>query len=543
MSVIQEIDARQHAVLRKLHEAAVLANEGWLEDKDGAWRAHGDAVDGALLAMARKAGFTRLSMLEDFPQVAHIPYESHQKFAATFHEKDGAAMVFVKGAVETLAAMCACQAAEDGHEPLNIGLIRQQESDLSVQQYRVLAFACGEIKRKALYTPGDLSGLTFLGMAGLRDPLRPEAKPAIEACHQAGIDVVMITGDHPDTAFAIARELSLSQNRQEVVIGAQLQKAKDRGEEALDALTRTGKVYARAEPGQKLDIVESLMRNGHFVAVTGDGVNDAPALKHAHVGIAMGKKGTDVARESAEIIITDDNFASIVAGIAEGRVAYANIRKIVFFLISTSAAEVLVFLGALLLNLPIPLFATQLLWLNFATSIIQDVALAFDAPEGDELKRPPRDPRESLFDRLMITRIALIAGVMGGVSLAEFYWMLNVGGYSGPDARNIVLFQFILFENVIALNSTSETLSLFGRHLLNNPLLIYGVLAAQAMHIAALYTPGLSTVLHIHPISLKEWSILLALALLPMLAIEAEKWLRRTSPEISRWMKNAKKRP
>ena len=527
MSAIQEINVRKHPILQKLHEAAVLANEGRLEQTDGVWHTHGDAVDGALLIMAKKAGFTRDDLLEKYQFHAQIPYESEQKFAASIHKKDGKTYVFIKGAVETLLEMCTFQMEDNDTKPLDKDIIKQQEQDLSEQQYRVLAFAYGTIGKKSHYTKDDLKDLIFIGMTGLRDPLRKEAKLAIEQCRQAGIETVMITGDHPDTAFAIARELSLSEERQKVITGKQLNEAKMQGEKTLDELTRKGTVYARIEPGQKLDIVDSLIRNGHFVAVTGDGVNDAPALKHAHVGVAMGKGGTDVARESAEIILTDDNFASIISGIEEGRTAYANIRKIVFFLISTSMAEVFMFLCAILFSMPIPMFATQLLWLNFATSIIQDVALAFDPPEGNELKQPPRDPNESIFDRLMTNRIVLTATTMGLLSFAEFHWMLNYGGYSDEDARNIVLLQFVLFENVVVLNSRSETLSFFSQPLMKNPLLIYGTLAAQTIHIAAMYTPGLSDVLYIKPVSLTEWSVLLAIALIPMLIIEVEKWVRR----------------
>ncbi len=361
-------------------------------------------------------------------------------------------------------------------------------------------------------------------MSGLHDPLREGTKSAIKKCKEAGIKVVMITGDHPDTASAIAGELSLSEENDDVVTGPQLHEAKE--QKSLDQLIKDKKIFARLEPGQKLDIVRSLIHNGHFVAVTGDGVNDAPALKNAHVGVAMGKKGTDVARESAEIILTDDNFASIVSGIEEGRSAYENIRNIVFFLISTSLTEVLMFLATIMMRMPIPLFATQLLWINFVTSIIQDMALAFSPPQGTELKEPPRPPEESIFNRLMITRISIIVICMGTIAFAEFYWMLNYSHYNVEDARNILLLQFVLFENIVVLNSLSESLPFFKQPLMDNPLLVYGTVAAQALHIGAMYTPGLRDVLHIHPVSLKEWGVLLAVALIIMLVIELEKWLR-----------------
>ncbi len=527
MTVIQEIDIQQHPGLQRLYEAAVLANEATTEVREGVSCAQGDAVDCALLTMAGKSGISREELLRQYKELTVFPYESAEKFAANVYEKDGKVFVFVKGAVETLLGMCSYQATKDGFIHIDENAVKRQESELSNMQYRVLAFAFGQIDEQQQYGKDDLTGLTFLGMSGLRDPLRVEAIDAVRNCQQAGIKVVMITGDHPDTAFAIARELSLTQNQDEVVTGRQLQEAKSRGEQVLDEMVANSKVYARVEPKQKLDIVDSLIRNGEFVAVTGDGVNDAPALRHAHVGVAMGKKGTDVARESAEILLTDDNFASIVFGVEEGRVVYANIRKIVFFLISTAVAEVFMFLSAILLGLPIPLYATQLLWINFATSIIQDVALAFDPSQGDELRQPPRNPREFIFDRLMISRIILTAAVMGLICLLEFYWMIAYGNYTAEDARNIVLLQFILFENIVALNSQSETSSFFTGSIMKNPLLIYGTLAAQAMHFIAMYTPGLNDALHIHPVRFIEWLVLLGFALLVMAVIELEKWARR----------------
>ncbi len=516
---------------KSLFAAAVLANEAYLREENGALHGHGDAVDVALLMKAREEGFSREDLEKTYPPFQKIPYESALKIAASMHEApQGEPLVFVKGAVETLLEMC-CYQLGGGTErvPLNPAAIRRQEQSLSRQQYRVLAFAMGPIEKKDHYHISDLKELTFLGLMGMRDPLREEARPAIRACHEAGVEVVMITGDHPETARAIARDLSLVSDQDEVVSGRELEAAKAEGPAAVDRLTRDHRVFARVEPGQKLDIVDSLIRNGHFVAVTGDGVNDAPALKHAHVGVAMGCKGTDVARESAEIVLTDDNFASIVSGIEEGRTVYANIRKIVFFLISTSMTEIIMILAAILLSMPVPLYATQLLWLNFVTSIIQDVALAFDPPEGNELKCPPRNPKEPIFDRLMIGRIALVSGIMGLISFAEFYWMLNYGGFSEADARNLVLLQFVFFENVMVLNCRSETLSFFQRPLMTNSLLIYGTLAAQMLHIAAMYTPGLREALHIHPVSPHQWGLLLAVAFVIMLVIEGEKALRRRS--------------
>ena len=491
-----------------LYRTAILANEATQSCEDGVWKSSGDAVDCALLMMAHGKHMTREAALAEYPQVGSIPYESEQKCSASIHQHGDKRIVFVKGALETLLPLC---------DQADKAAIEAEAQRLSAQQYRVLAFAYGEIALQEEYALSDITHLSFAGLTGMRDPLRPEAKPAIAACRSAGIQVAMITGDHPDTALAISRELALAQDASEVVTGAALAEAD---------LTKTH-VFARVEPNQKLDIVEGLIEQGHFVAVTGDGVNDAPALRHAHVGIAMGRNGTDVARESADIILTDDNFASIVAGVEEGRSAYNNIRNIIFFLISTSFAEICMFLGAILLALPIPLFATQLLWLNFVTSIIQDIALAFEPPEGNELKQPPRKPTESIFDRVMIQRLIVTSSVMGLLSLAGFYWMLHYGGYSEEEARNLLLLQFVLFENVIVLNCRSESQSIFTQPFFSNPLLLYGTIGAQLLHILAMYLPVLSDVLYVQPVSFHEWLALFAIALIPMLAIELEKLWRR----------------
>jgi magnesium-transporting ATPase (P-type) len=279
-------------------------------------------------------------------------------------------------------------------------------------------------------------------------------------------------------------------------------------------------------PHQKLDIVQSLQRNGHFVAVSGDGANDAPALRAAQVGVAMGKGGTDVARETADLIITDDNFESIVAGVEEGRVAYANVRKVIFLLISTGAAELVLFTLALLSGLPLPLMAVQLLWLNLVTNGIQDVALAFEPGEGDELSRPPRPPREAIFNRLMIERVVISALVIGTVAFLVFQWLVT-RGFSLDEARNGTLLLMVLFENVHVFNCRSEVRSVFRHNPLGNPILLVGTAIAQLVHIGAMYTPWISDVLHIQPVTPQHWLELLGLALSVLIVMELHKAIRR----------------
>ncbi|HRC27137.1 MAG TPA: HAD-IC family P-type ATPase, partial [Alphaproteobacteria bacterium] len=456
-------DARLAALLR----AAALPNEGVLrQEPQGQWLGSGDTVDVALLTAAHKGGVRGEALLAARPLVARIPYESDLKYAASFHqaqEHEGVA-IFVKGAPDALIAMCESMDVGGTCVPMDRRVLEAQKESLTTQGLRVLAFAQGQV----LETPQDpesyghrhLVNLTFLGMVGMRDPVRPEVPQAIRDCRSAGVEIAMVTGDDPATAAVIARHAGLEVRDDQIVTGDKVREAQSRGDPALDALTRHARIYARVEPTQKLSIVRSMARNGHFVAVTGDGVNDAPALRHAHVGVAMGRKGTDVARESAGIILTDDNFASIVAGIREGRVSYANIRKVIFMSLSTGAAEVVVFILAMIAGTPMPLFAVQLLWLNLVTNGIQDVALVCEKAEGDELSRPPRRPGEPVFDRLMRRRIVLSTLVMGVGGFAVFTGLLEAG-YDADRARNLLLLLFVLFENFQCLNARSERHSLF----------------------------------------------------------------------------------
>jgi magnesium-transporting ATPase (P-type) len=311
-----------------------------------------------------------------------------------------------------------------------------------------------------------------------------------------------------------------------VVSGRELNAAADLPAAFAD-LVAGAQVFARVEPTQKLEIVRCFQRAGHLVAVTGDGVNDAPALAAADIGVAMGRDGTDVARGAADLILADDNFASIVAGIEEGRIAYANVRKLIYLLVSTGLGEIVLFLLSILAGLPLPLFAVQLLWLNLVTNGIQDVALAFERGEPGILERAPRPRDESLFDRRMIGQVLVSGTYMGACAFGFYFWALE-SGLPEDQARNLLLLLMVLFENVHALNARAERRSVFAVPLGANPFLILAIIVAQGCHVAAMYLPGLREVLAVQPIALQDWLLVAALAVSLLLLMELRKaWLRR----------------
>ena len=527
-----DLNDGQRGRLRRLSEVAALCNEGFLGLRDGEWATHGDAVDAALLVMAHKVGIVQAPTLERFPLRESIPYESELGFAATLHNSGEDHRICVKGAFESVLPMCELMAAPDGDQPIDPDALREASEKLAAAGCRVLAFAdqVYQPKEPVEFAENHLHKMTFLGFVGMIDPLRPESKKAVADCRESGLEVAMVTGDHPRTARAIADDLGLRDADDTVLTGREIKALTSTGtdQDEIDQKIGKARVFARVEPRQKLEIVDSFARQGHFVAVTGDGVNDAPALASAHAGVAMGDRGTDVARESAHLILTDDNFASIASGIEEGRIAYRNIRKVTYLLISTGAAEVVMFILAMIAGLPLPLTAVQLLWLNLVTNGIQDVSLAFEPGEGDEMKQPPRPPKEPIFNRIMIERVLVGAVVMGGMAFLLF-WNLIQAGMEETTARNSVLLLMVLFENVHIGNCRSETRSAFGLSPLRNPLLLFGTIIAQLIHIAALYTPGISSVLETEPVSFMHWISLFALALSVLGAMEIQKflWARR----------------
>lgn len=477
----------------------------------------GDAVDLAFLRLATRFDYN--AVLELASHRGRIAYEPERRYAADFHGEGDTLVAYVKGAPETVMALCGIDEWNDVQRRKAEDAIR----DLAAEGYRVLAVAAGPVAE-----PGadSLSGLTLLGFAGLIDPLRPEAAASIREAQNAGLRVVMVTGDHPITALAIARQLGLARDMDEVVTGAQLQAA-SRNPSSFDAMVSRAAVFARSEPLQKLAIVESLQRQGHVVAVTGDGVNDAAALRAADIGVAMGRGGTDVAREAADLILVDDNFASIVSGIEEGRAAYDNLRKVILLCVSTGAAEIALMLLATLTGLPPPLTAVQLLWLNLITNGIQDVALAFEKAEPGLLNRRPRPKDVPIFDQRMIGQVALSAGVMAVVSFAVYVWALHSRQYDLAVAQGLVLWLMVWFENFHTLNCRSETRSLFAIPLRNNRLLIIGVVAAQAIQFAVYAIPALSEMLGLKGLRLSDAWALAVPAMSLFITMEIAKWFGR----------------
>jgi Ca2+-transporting ATPase len=522
------LDERSRPQVERLSRAGVLCNEARLSRAGGAWEHDGDAVDVALLALGYKLGLESAAVRRAVEVTGMIPFESSRSFAATFYATEGRHRVAVKGALEVLLPRCRTMLTHEGPADLDAERIETQAAELAESGHRFLAVAEGELSARAgESSPGeeDLPPLTLLGLVGLIDPPRPEAREAIAKCRRAGIEVAMVTGDHPLTALAIARELGIAGAEDRVVTGKELERLADPASQAYVEATRDARVFARVAPLQKLHIVEALQRAGHFVAVTGDGVNDAPALKKANIGVAMGS-GTDVAKDTAALIVTDDNFASIEAGVEEGRFAYDNIRKVTYLLISCGAAEVLLFVLALLTGLPLPLLPVQILWLNLVTNGIQDVALAFEGGEPGSMNRPPRRPTEGIFNRLMVQQTALSGLTMGLVVFANWYGLLAMG-ISEFDARNRLLLLFVLLQNFHAFNCRSEHESVLRVPLSSNRILVLGILAAQGLHILAMHVPFTQKLLHIAPIKLAEWIIPFLMASTIMVVMELFKVLRR----------------
>ncbi len=412
--------------LHRTLSCGVLANEAQLYLEDGDVRTEGDPTEAAMLVAAARLGIEPEELRDSHDSVAEIPFESETRYSASVRRDGEHHLLVVKGAPERIVELCDTLLGVDGPEPLDPKVILAAARSLAAQGLRVLAMA--ERPLNPHHGLGDPEGLvavgelSFLGMQGMLDPPRPGVIDAVAGCRAAGIRPIMITGDHAITAEAIADRIGISDHRDRVMTGAELDEL---NETQLCERVGTVSVYARVAPEHKLRIVQALQREGEVVALTGDGVNDAPALKAADIGIAMGKGGTDVAREAADIVLADDNFASIYAAVHQGRATFDNVRKVTYFLLSTGAAEIIALVIALALRWPLLLLPTQILWLNLVTNGVQDVALGFEPAEPDILARAPRSPREGVMSALLWKRTVLIATVMAIGMLGMFRWELE----------------------------------------------------------------------------------------------------------------------
>lgn len=479
----------------------------------------GDSIDIAFKVFGKKFDIDS-SNIEIIEQ---IPYESEKKYSALFYKKDGEIYCTVKGSLEMVKSFS--NKINLVKEKIDGDLLDIQNEKLAKDGYRVLAIANGKVKKKDKYSDKDISGLTFMGMVGFIDPVREEAISSINDCKKAGIKVLMITGDHPLTAFAIGKELDLVTDYKQVVSGTELEKELNKNDLSFDNFISDKVIFARVTPLQKLKIVESLKRQGEFVAVTGDGVNDAPALKTANIGIAMGS-GTDLARDTADMIISDDNFKSIVSGIKEGRGAYENIRKILYFLLSCGLAEVIFFCIAIFLDLPIPLVAIQLLWLNVVTDGIQDFAMSFEKAEDDILQKKPRDPKESIFDKSLFREVVISGLTIGLIVL--FFWKYLIVNMDMDIilARTYVMTLLVFIQNIHVFNCRSESKSAFKVPVKSNPFLIFGVSATILLHILVMENSFLAKILQLKSLALGEFIRIFIVALVVLLVMELYKIIK-----------------
>lgn len=508
--------------------AGVLANEATvvvLDEEHGEIEIAGDPVDCALHVAAWKGGVVRASLLEELSNVAEMPFDPDRRYAGgVFRNAGGELLSFVKGAPECIASMCGSVMTSAGEIPIDREAIHDVVATMAAEGQRVLALADGrgECAADALIGARP-DGLRFLGLVGMLDPPRPQARDAVRACRDAGIRVVMVTGDHASTAESIARDVGILEKDSPVLSGAQLD---DLGDHQLNALLRDPRVLARMSPPQKLRIVRLLKAGGDIVAVTGDGVNDAPALKAAHIGAAMGRYGTDVAREAADIVLTDDNFATIFAAVAEGRAAFANIRNATYFLVASGVGELLLIVSAILAGLPLPLLPAQILWLNVVTNGIQDVALALEPPEPGTLRQPPRPPAEGILSRALVVRSGLVGSTLAIVGLTVFLVELN-GGASLAYSQVAALTALVVCEFVQVGSSRSETMSIFTKGLASNRPLLFGSLLSILVHVAALYWTPSRRLLSLEPLSVESWAMILSLSISVAIVAELHKWRRR----------------
>ncbi|MGD9146298.1 MAG: cation-translocating P-type ATPase [Anaerolineae bacterium] len=532
----QAVGLKGYPGMRLLLRAGLLCNDARLEqiNVDGAaqWRIAGDPTEGAFVVAAAKAGYVKNELGAEYPRLSEIPFDSERKRMTTFHPdpRYGDFVAYMKGAPDVVLGLCD-QVLEDGMmRPLTDerrSNVLEQNEALAANALRVLGVAFRPLKAVPNNPQPEDSehSFTFIGLLGMIDPARPEVSAAIQTARHAGIETVMITGDYPNTAVAIGKEIGLLREDDRSLTGAQLDQMDD---VQLERVVEDVAVYARVSPQHKVQIVDALKAKGHIVAMTGDGVNDAPALKRANIGVAMGITGTDVSKETAEMVLTDDNYASIVSAIEQGRVIYANIRKFVYYLLSCNMAEITILLVALLAGAPLPLVPIQLLVLNLITDGAPALALGVEKGDPDIMDLPPRPVNQPIINRDMVVGIAVQTVAISLAVLTAFQIGLEV---SETHARTMAFATLSISELLRAYTSRSERYSLWAIGIFSNKWMQVAVMVSLVILLAIIYVPFLQPIFDTTNLTAQDWLIMLPLILVPSVAAEINKWVLRKLSE------------
>ena len=514
--------------LKTLLSIGILANDSKLDKVDELYKIIGDPTEGALVTLAGKANIRREDINKSFPRVEEIPFDSDRKMMTTFHKDfiPEKIVSFTKGAPDIIISKCKYIKEGDKVLPFTEDLrekVLQVNSKFAKEALRVLAFAYKEYDNipNEITSDNIESNMVFVGLVGMIDPPRPEAKEAIRLCKQAGINTIMITGDYKETAFAIAKDLGMAETEDQAMMGGELNNISD---EDLREVVKKIKVFARVSPEHKVRIVSALKANGDIAAMTGDGVNDALALKRSDIGVSMGITGTDVAKNTADLILTDDNFASIVSAVEEGRIIYENIKKFVYYLLSCNIGEILLVFVSILLNLPVPLIPIQLLWLNLVTDSFPALALGVEKGEPDIMMEEPRNPNEPILNKEMIAGIVLQSIAIALASLSAYWWGINRYGLENIlEARTIAFATLITAELLRVFSVRSPKYTAIQMGVFSNKKLIQGVSFSFLLMLIIIYIPVLNPIFSTFPLGLEEWLIILPFALIPLVLGEISK--------------------
>lgn len=522
----QEADLAEHADMRLLGHIALLCNDAELENKDGGWVLSGDPTEGALAALGMKAGYDAVAEREEWPRIDLIPFESEHRFMATLHHNHtGKAFFYLKGAPEAVYDRCSSVRKGEQEIPFDRDTWENRARDMAGRGERVLAVACKRVttEHTALRFSDVEGGLTLIGIIGMIDPPREEAVEAVARCQAAGIRVKMITGDHVDTARAIGQMTGIGDGSK-ALTGQEIESM---DEEELMRQVDEVDVFARSSPEHKLRLVKALQARGNVVAMTGDGVNDAPALKRADVGIAMGLKGTEVSKEAAEMVLTDDNFATIANAVEQGRTVYDNLKKSILFVLPTNGGEALSILFAVMLGYTLPITAVQILWVNMVTAVTLALTLAFEEAESNVMQRKPRKQAEPLLSRFIVWRIMYVSLILVSGTFGLFLWYEEMG-YAHEAARTVAVNTLVFFEIFYLFSSRFFVRSAFSINgLLGNRYVLYASALLVFLQVLFTYAPFMQRIFATTPLDLEQWLVILVVSSSVLFLVELEKFVLR----------------